>query len=539
MNLLNVTSGEIVWQRKGFYDPTYLEYFWIFAEISIRGSDSTDLNIGLINLAFSPDGHYFGAGVRGRRSGTHYLDNIAEAVDLNTFAKVPLSDSLKRLFAGGFTFMGNDRIVGINAEDFKKSGVASFPAGEVLQEMELWRKGMATPTRGDYLLVRPIKDHPLGVLDLKAKAITKVNDRAALDIFDDVFVAERRNGELGLYQMAKNEIVATTFVPEVTLGRLRVAELSSDMKWLALSGRSRGGVWNLANGEAVLSLRGFEGGHLSNDNHLYADFPKYEEAERNVARFDLATGEVTPGPKIEARTARQIGEYLFIVRSAKSTGKEGDKESGNVEYGKNVVIDMLDARTMTPLWSKNYPKEAPRVWIASSHGTAALVWNLKDEAAKIEIKNDPRLSQQVGSMNEKEGDYFVQILNAQNGNELGKLLIETGKGSFRLSSVYAAGDWVIVTDTQNRVLLYSLKTGQLVGRAFGGYATISTSNNLLCVENEIGKLAVYDLNGMNKLDEFVFSSPISMLRFSPDSRRLFVLTSNQTVYFIDVSSLPR
>ena len=57
-------------------------------------------------------------------------------------------------------------------------------------------------------------------------------------------------------------------------------------------------------------------------------------------------------------------------------------------------------------------------------------------------------------MKEKEGDYLVQVLDARNGNELGKLLIETGKGSFRLSSVMAAGDWVVVADTRNRVLVY-------------------------------------------------------------------------------------
>ena len=60
---------------------------------------------------------------------------------------------------------------------------------------------------------------------------------------------------------------------------------------------------------------------------------------------------------------------------------------------------------------------------------------------------------------------------------------------------------------------------------------------LLCVENEVGKLAVYDLDTLEKRDELVFSSPISMLRFSLDGRRLFVLTVNQTAYVMDVSSV--
>src|SRR2546430_2817500 len=147
---------------------------------------------------------------------------------------------------------------------------------------------MTAATRGDYLLIRPIKDYPLGVMDIKTKTISKVNERAALDIYDSYFAAEMRNGQVGLYRMEKNELVATTVLSNFTLGRLRVAELSPDMKWLALSGRSRGGVWSLTKGEAALALRGFQGGYLSDEGYFFGDFPKYEEAERNVAKFKLA-----------------------------------------------------------------------------------------------------------------------------------------------------------------------------------------------------------------------------------------------------------
>src|SRR4029077_17904229 len=125
----------------------------------------------------------------------------------------------------------------------KRSAVVKFPSGDVVTELELWRQGLTAATSGDYLLIRPIKDYPLGVMDLKTKTIAKVNERAALDIYDPYFVAEMRNGQVGLYRMEKNELVATTVLSNLTLGRLRVAELSPDMKWLALSGRSRGGVW--------------------------------------------------------------------------------------------------------------------------------------------------------------------------------------------------------------------------------------------------------------------------------------------------------
>jgi tricorn protease-like protein len=108
-----------------------------------------------------------------------------------------------------------------------------------------------------------------------------------------------------------------------------------------------------------------------------------------------------------------------------------------------------------------------------------------------------------------------------------------------LKNVYAAGDRVVATDNLNRVLVYSLATGEQKGRAFGNYAAVSEALSMMCVENERGKIAVYDLGTMEKRDELVFSNPVSMLRFSGDGRRLLVLTSNQTVYVIDAAALAR
>jgi len=546
LSLIKVDTGEVGWRKKEFYAPNWYQYLSILHELYSR--DSTDLNIGLIHMKFSPDGRYFGAGYHGRLAlGRTFVGDNAEVIDTSSLTKVSISDTLKRLMAGGFVFLPNNRMAVINRENIKKSGVIKFPSGEVLTELELWRPGMTAATLGDYLMIRPIKDYPMGVMDLNAKKISKVNERAALDIYDPFFVAEMRNGQVGLYRLEKNELVATTILSNFTLARLRVAELSPDMKWLALSGRSRGGVWNLAKGEAVLSLRGFQGGHLSSEGNFFADFPKTEEVDRNIARFNLNNGEVVSGPKIEGKTSYQYGQYLFTIKSAKAStkpSKPNEKDEDNepadwTDYRKNVVVELFDARTMTSLWTKNYPKEAPRVWIAPINQTMAMVWNVSSDAAKAEISSDPRLTQLLAGMKEKEGDYFVKILDAQTGNELGKLLIETGKGSFRIESVFVASDLVLVTDTQNRVLVYSLKTGEQKGRVFGGFATVSPISNLLCVENESGKIAIYQADTMQKRDEFIFSGPISMLRFSPDGQRLFVLTVNQAVYVLDVSKLAR
>lgn len=96
---------------------------------------------------------------------------------------------------------------------------------------------------------------------------------------------------------------------------------------------------------------------------------------------------------------------------------------------------------------------------------------------------------------------------------------------------------ILVADSQNRILLYSLKSGELKGRVFGDYGTVSPNGKLLCVTNESGKLNIYDLATMQNIEQFVFTGSVTLVEFSEDGKKLIVLTSNQTAHVFDISSL--
>ena len=102
--------------------------------------------------------------------------------------------------------------------------------------------------------------------------------------------------------------------------------------------------------------------------------------------------------------------------------------------------------------------------------------------------------------------------------------------------LWGSGDRVTVSDNQNRTLVYSLQGGQQLGKVFGREAAFSNISNLLCVENKDGILELYDLTSFAKRQRYRFGSRISLVSFSPDGKRLFVHTANQTVYLLDVSS---
>jgi Putative Zn-dependent protease, contains TPR repeats len=552
LNLYDVQTGQVVIQKKSFYTPDLrtIQLFQLLATLQSEDFAFSDFisKFDWITMHFSPDGRYFAAGTRGTYYGaTGYgqvqvegsliiypkssvvVNQSAFAFDFTTRQPVSLGGSLKKLIVGGFVFVGPDRLFGLDREDPKNSALVTFPAGTVIDRVPMTAHKLDAPTRGNYLLIRPMKEYAVAAVDLTTKTIFKSYKKAAFDFYDQEFIAELLNGEIGLYGAAKNDLHAKVMLPRNPLGRLRAATLSADWQWLAVSERSRGAVWNLANGERLFHMRGFRGSHFGNDAMLYADFPKLEKVERSVARLDLRRSEAVAGPDIKEEHLTQYGPFAVTLKPAKEGGS----------YRENVTLEVSNVENGVVLWSRPFAKEAPQIWVDTPGQTMTLAWTVSSEAAKAIIKGDAALSQRLVTIKEKEGDYLLVALDARTGKERGRLFVETGKGSFRITSIQAAGDWIVISDTLNRVLVYALASGEQKGKVFGGHAAISPESRLLAVENEAGKLTIYDLASMEKRDQLIFSSPVSLARFSADGRKLFALTANQAAYVLDVATPPR
>jgi hypothetical protein len=533
LNLFDVRSKAQVFQRKGFYTP---DPFFLLLQSLVwlsRSEEIGDAGLRLINMGFSPDGKYFAAGQRGHTLnaiGSSYKENAALVVDLQTREALSLKGNVKKLIAGGFTFTAPDRMIAYNREKPEKSALLGLPGGEIMEEFPMLSGRLAAATKGNYLLVRPFQKLPVGVVDVATKTVIKSNKTPAIDIYGQVFVAERLTGELGLYTTDKNQLLATVNLPQNPLGRLHAMALSTDFKWLAVSERSRGAVWNLTKGERAMLLRGFRGGFFSEEGMFYADFPKEGTVERQIAVLDTNKLVMAKGEEIEEERVRQYGPFLLITRPT--------KQGGN--YFEDLTLEIRDVRNSNALWSKSFGKESPRYWMSPREGAMILSWPVTSKYAMQEIKADAELTKRLAALKEQEGDYFLQAVDARTGATKGKLLVETGNGSFRITDVFTAGDYVVIADTENRVLVYSLSTGEQKGRVFGSRAIVGGvdgKSGVMCVENERGKLAVYDLASMGKRDEFTFAHPVSLTSFSQDGKKLFVLTANQAVYILNVAGM--
>jgi hypothetical protein len=163
---------------------------------------------------------------------------------------------------------------------------------------------------------------------------------------------------------------------------------------------------------------------------------------------------------------------------------------------------------------------------------------VSSKAAAAAIKERPKLGQQLKTLGEKEGDYFLRVLDVNTGTPIGELLLETGKGSFRITEAFTTGDWVSISDNENRTLVYSLSSGEQKTKVFGKQMAVSAASSLICVENGDGILNLYDMSSNEQRKQFTFPTRVSFARFSENGQRLFVLTADQTVYILNVSAQP-
>jgi WD40 repeat protein len=557
MGLYDVATNENIFLEKQFYLPNSLEYF-VWSLILEFGNDEVEA----VNLRFSPDARYFLAGHReanflvgGLPSSSSLSRTETLAVDLQTKKSVSLGGNIKKLVTYPFTFYAPDKLIGQIDKDGEESGIFSFPEGERLDKMLLRGRTFTKPEQGDYVMTRPVSNAPVGLFDIKTKKYILANKTSALDVYGDYFVSERRNGELGLYKMNKGEkisveSVAVLELPPNQFGLLRTVGLSPDGKWLAASEKSRGAVWNLETGARVIYLRGFRGSHFAENNSIYADFPKNDQTERSLAIMNPNTGAVEPSNQIEEKSLQQFGQFLVTFKRNKEASEGEAKRAKELEQRtlpfeervesvgvRNVTMEVRDAQSNEILWTRRFDEERPAYNFSKAHGTLVLIWALKAKAAKNIIKTDAALSAKLLAMQEKDGDYFIQILDPKNGKVTGQFLLETGEGSFYIQNAFASGDNLVIADSANRILVYSVAQGTLRQRFFGSYPTINPAGNLIAIENEPGRLTIYDLNSGAEVEKLYFGVPISYAEFNADGKRLFVLTANQTAFTFDATKL--
>ena len=574
LNVVDTQTGKRVWEKKEFYR---LSFFELLGWISSQAEDD-ERRGKFFNLEFSPDSHYLVATRSNRYRFRFTFDYVTAAktedtvlgVDLTTMKPVSTGGELKKVTRRPFIFVAPDKILGMMPTTVEDSGIFSFPQGKRLAKFALSADELTLTGNPNYVIVKPLGNAMMGVFDLTKGAVVNGMNKVDAALWNDLMVFELASGNVRVSKVEydpvekyfKSTPIGTIEIPVGSMRRLSAANVSDNMEWLAVSSKTRGAIWDLSSGERKMHVRGFRGAIIAPNGKAIGDFPPYAPANHSLVFMNGATNEVTPLREIPEKGARQYGRFVMLRQSLKQAKepestdpkdskdkkeKEGDKPavvvaapsefSDENSLAREVRFELRDVVNDKLVWSKEFPKQAPKFFFDDYSGRLIFYWDLGSEAGKARLKDEPALAERARQLGNKDDDYIVEVFDAFAGKSVGVLLLETGQGSFDIESGFSEGNWLVLHDDNNRVLIYSIKEGELRHRFFGANAAMNPSRQQVIVENYPGELTMYDLETGNPQSRLRFKTGAAFVRFSLDGKKLMVLTSGQVAYAFDTDRM--
>lgn len=573
VSVVDTRTGKKVWEKKQFYPLSIFEFLaWIGA--GEEGGSRPDF----FRIGFSPDSRHvmFSRSNRLRfRFRIDFLtvdqsENTALAVDLTTMKPADVGGDIKKLASRAYVFLDSERVLGMPTARAEDGGVFAFPGGKRLQRFPFGGDEIKRTANPDIVVVKPVAAARLGFFDLRKGAVVSGLHKADATLWNDQMVLESAAGKIMLRQVSYNEAekrfdtkdIATAEVPVGPLKGLSAAAVSDALNWLLLSSKTRAGVWHLDTGERKFHVRGMRGAVVDNGGAGVGDFPKFDGAPHSLVLLNPQTGATVPVRELPERGARQFGRFVLVRSSLK--GKKGERKEEKKEEKEEKKDEKKDAPPPPPpladeeadsdlrretrfelkdfiqdkvIWSRDFTKEAPQFSFDEYSGRLIFFWRLGTDAGKARLKESAELKSKADALGNKADDYLVEVVDAFAQKTVGELLLETGKGSFGVGGGLSEGDWLVLRDSEGRVLVYSIKGGSLRHRFFGDAAAINPSRNQLAVENFPGEVSLYDLDTGDRRASLVVQGGAAFIRFNLAGDRLFVLSDLQTAYAFSLDKL--
>lgn len=514
LQLIEVSSNKTIYTRKKFYTATWSDYFPILLA-RLTGQPSS-----IFELRFSPDSRYFVVG--------HYTASLA--YDLKSKAEVRLPSRIHEMLGFTFAFVSPEEIAGVvGGGSFGKLVRARFPSGDKIDEFKLPAYGhLYSTSQSNYLLMRPAGTFPVGIVDLSGKKVTLAFKSPGFAIYGQVFAGEQTSGEVALFNANDQKRTGRVQLPDSPLAGTKATTFSGDGKWLAVSGRTRGSMWQLDTGERIFFTQGFEGAFFD-QGQMIAKFPQQEKIPSRVFQFDPASKGGKKLYEFEADEKRVWQEGRILIRLR----PEKENEGKNNFLRANSIMEVRDVRNNELLWEKKIGKALPRFFNSGS----VLTLMISDlDSIKAAAKENPGLNTALNSIDSKRDAYVLEAFEVASGKPLGAVLVDTGKLSFHVRWAVTMGDTVIVADSINRTLIYSLKSGQQKGKLPGYVWAATAKGDRMLVEMGHGVVDMYDTTTLQPLAHYSFPSRLSDAQFSGDGSTFMVLTADQTVYQLNTDA---
>lgn len=564
--VLDVKTGKKVWEKKEFYRLDWFEYITWLASTARRGAggdDDGDDDVGFFRIGFSPDGRYvmFSRSTRFRFRFSFDAFTVAQSedtaagVDLTTLKQLDIGGDLKKLASRPYAFLDSGSVLGMPSRKASDSGVFAFPSGKRLKKFEFGAKVVERTENPDYVIVKPISNSKIGIYDVKRMAIVGGLDKDDATFFGSLIAYESINGNILLRETSFNEEgkklelkdMGAVEIPVSPIRGLVASDVSDDFGWLLMSSKTRGGLWSLKTGERKVYVRGFKGAVTANDGGAVSDFPRMGETPHSLVLINGANGDTVPIRELPEKGARQYGRFVLVRSSLRPKPKENPLPAmaaaangqSEEDFGlrREVRFELKDIVRDKVIWTRDFTKEAPEFSFDEYSGRLIFYWRLGSDVGKAKLKESAELKAKADALGNKADDYLVEVVDAFSQQTVGTMLLETGQGSFDVGRGLSEGDRLVLHDSEGRVLIYSLKTGELRHRFFGNTAAVNPKRNQVVVENFPGEVSLYDLDTGDLKASLRISGSAAFVRFNLAGNRLFVLSDAQTAYTFDLDKL--
>ncbi len=559
INVIETKTGKRIWEKKKFYELSFFEYLtWSGA------GGSSERRASFFRIGFTPNSR----SVVFSRSNKYRFrfridgmtvdqsENSAVGVDLTTLKPIDLGGDLKKVFARSFVFLDSERVLGNSAPKLEAGGIFAFPGGKRLQKLEFGAEEVGATADPNFVTIKPVTNATIGVYDLARASIVNAMNKTDVAVWKNLIAFESVSGKILVRETRFDEEkkgtefkdIGSVDLPVGTISDMRTAEVSDEFSWLIMSSKTRGGLWNLKTGERAVFSRGFNGGIVDNKGTGVAAFPKFQSDKHSLVILSGGSGSGSQFKELPEYGAKQFGRFMLTRKSLKDdTSKKtdgpvqqfplSDDEQAELKLRSDVSFELKDWIQDKVVWTREFKGAVPRYSFDSYSGRLLFYWRLASEEGKAKLKDDAALQAKAEALGNKAGDYLIEVIDGYDQKNVGNMLLETGQGSFFVSDGQSERDWLILNDSEDRILAYSLKDGTLRHRFFGSHAAINPTQEQLIVENFPGEVVLYSLETGDKVAEFSLKGKLAFARFSLDGKRLFLFSDSQNAYAIDLTKV--
>jgi hypothetical protein len=160
------------------------------------------------------------------------------------------------------------------------------------------------------------------------------------------------------------------------------------------------------------------------------------------------------------------------------------------------------------------------------------VWKTSSAAGKAELKNRPELAAQVAALKDKEAGLLIEVVSIDKG-EILKSVVLARPPSYYDNDINEVQDTILLNTSDNRVLLFSAKSGAMTQQVFGYVVGVDRQAGLFCVKNRRDEALVYDLNG-KEVSQFQAGTTVRLARFEDEGKKLLLFGADQKIRVIDL-----